>query len=130
MICMRDDIPQRGHATLEEICIYCSPTWGLIHSPGHDARTIAKAANRVEDVGYVRALQDSEHRMMTSIEEVNLRISYQAQARRQENCDLKLLKIITFASSLQYHRESCYLVKLETFGPTCSYFYFDLKAIA
>nr|GEV18919.1 reverse transcriptase domain-containing protein [Tanacetum cinerariifolium] len=32
-----------------------------------------------EDVGYVRALQASEHRMMTSIKEFNLRISYQAQ---------------------------------------------------
>ncbi|GKD28276.1 hypothetical protein Tco_1239054, partial [Tanacetum coccineum] len=27
---------------------------GLIRSPGHDARTIARAADRVEDVGYVR----------------------------------------------------------------------------
>ncbi|GKA51619.1 ribonuclease H-like domain-containing protein [Tanacetum coccineum] len=53
---------------------------GLIRSPGHDARNIARAADRAEDVGYVRALQDSEHRMMTSIEEVNLRVSYQAQA--------------------------------------------------
>ncbi|GKE58805.1 hypothetical protein Tco_1497990 [Tanacetum coccineum] len=60
---------------------------GLIRSPGHDARTIARAANRVEDVGYVRALQASEHRMMTSIEEVNLRVSYQAQVRRQESTD-------------------------------------------
>nr|GEW99108.1 reverse transcriptase domain-containing protein [Tanacetum cinerariifolium] len=51
----------------------------LICSPGHDAQTIARVADRVEDVGYVRALQASEHRMMTSIEEVNLRISYQAQ---------------------------------------------------
>nr|GEW96738.1 reverse transcriptase domain-containing protein [Tanacetum cinerariifolium] len=50
---------------------------GLIRSPGYDARTIARPANRVEDVGYVRAIQASEHRMMTSIEEVNLRISYQ-----------------------------------------------------
>ncbi|GJR53036.1 hypothetical protein Tco_1403557 [Tanacetum coccineum] len=60
---------------------------GLIRSPGHDARTIARAADRVEDVGYVRALQASEHRMMTSIEEVNLRVSYQAQVRRQESVD-------------------------------------------
>nr|GEW02290.1 reverse transcriptase domain-containing protein [Tanacetum cinerariifolium] len=30
---------------------------GLIRSPGHDARTIARAANRAKDVGYVRALQ-------------------------------------------------------------------------
>ncbi|GKC24877.1 hypothetical protein Tco_1027027 [Tanacetum coccineum] len=29
---------------------------GLIRSPGHDARTIARAVERAEDVGYVRAL--------------------------------------------------------------------------
>nr|GFD30352.1 hypothetical protein [Tanacetum cinerariifolium] len=51
---------------------------GLIRSPGHDGGTIARAANRAEDVGYVRALQAFNHMMMTSIEEVNLRISYQA----------------------------------------------------
>ncbi|GJT62702.1 hypothetical protein Tco_1006235 [Tanacetum coccineum] len=58
---------------------------GLIRSPGHDARTIARVADRVEDVGYVRALQVSEHRMMTSIEEVNLRVSYQEQVRRKKS---------------------------------------------
>nr|GFC93042.1 hypothetical protein [Tanacetum cinerariifolium] len=47
---------------------------GLIR--GHDAQTIAKAADRVEDVGYVRALQASEQRMMTSIKEVNLRTDH------------------------------------------------------
>nr|GEU84350.1 hypothetical protein [Tanacetum cinerariifolium] len=57
---------------------------GLIRSPGHDTQTIARAANRAEYVGYVRALQASERRMMTFIEEVNLRVSYQAQVRRQE----------------------------------------------
>nr|GEU66992.1 putative reverse transcriptase domain-containing protein [Tanacetum cinerariifolium] len=57
---------------------------GLIRSLSRDARTIAKAANRV-DVGYLRALHASKHRMMTSIEEVNLRISYQAQVCRQES---------------------------------------------
>nr|GEU33033.1 hypothetical protein [Tanacetum cinerariifolium] len=46
----------------------------LIRSPGHDTQTIGRAADRAEDVGYDRALQASEHRMMTSIEEVNLRI--------------------------------------------------------
>nr|GFB79586.1 hypothetical protein [Tanacetum cinerariifolium] len=51
---------------------------GLIRSLGHDGGTIARAANIAEDVGYVRALQAFNHRMMTSIEEVNLRISYQA----------------------------------------------------
>ncbi|GKF09621.1 hypothetical protein Tco_0043845, partial [Tanacetum coccineum] len=60
---------------------------GLIRSPGHDARNIARAADRAENVGYVRALQTSEHRMMTSIEEVNLKVSYQAQVRRKESED-------------------------------------------
>ncbi|GJX96697.1 hypothetical protein Tco_0352495 [Tanacetum coccineum] len=60
---------------------------GLICSPSHDAQTIARAADRVEDVGYVRSLQASEHRMMTFIEEVNLRVSYQAQVRRKESED-------------------------------------------
>nr|GFB36909.1 hypothetical protein [Tanacetum cinerariifolium] len=58
---------------------------GLIRSPGHDTRTIARAAERAEDASYVRALQASERIMTTCIEEVNLRVSYQAQVRRQES---------------------------------------------
>ncbi|GKD61806.1 hypothetical protein Tco_1299315 [Tanacetum coccineum] len=57
---------------------------GLIRSPGHDSQTIARAADRADDVGYVKALQTSKHRMMTSIEEVNLRVSYQAQRTAYE----------------------------------------------
>nr|GEY13383.1 hypothetical protein [Tanacetum cinerariifolium] len=53
--------------------------------PPRHRGTIARAANRAEDVGYVRALQASERRMMASIKEVNLRVSYQAQVRRQES---------------------------------------------
>ncbi|GJS76240.1 putative reverse transcriptase domain-containing protein [Tanacetum coccineum] len=58
-----------------DCCLYYhspGPRQGLVRSPGHDAQTIARAADREEDVGYTRALQASEHRMMTSIEEVNL----------------------------------------------------------
>nr|GEY17831.1 putative reverse transcriptase domain-containing protein [Tanacetum cinerariifolium] len=57
---------------------------GLIRRPGHATRTIARAADRAEDASYVRALQAFECRMMTSIEEVNLRVSYQAQVCRLE----------------------------------------------
>nr|GFD42554.1 hypothetical protein [Tanacetum cinerariifolium] len=46
----------------------------------HDTQTIARAADRAEDASYVRALQASERMMMTSIEEVNWRVSYQAQS--------------------------------------------------
>nr|GEV42342.1 hypothetical protein [Tanacetum cinerariifolium] len=67
---------------------------GLIRSIGHDARTIARVADRAEDVGYVRALQAFERRMMTSIEEVNLRVSYQAQVRRQEKLALMCTKFL------------------------------------
>nr|GEU33018.1 retrotransposable element Tf2 [Tanacetum cinerariifolium] len=58
---------------------------GLIYSLGHDTCTIARATDRVEDIGYVRALQAFDRRMMTFIEEVNLRVSYQAQVRRKES---------------------------------------------
>ncbi|GKE23651.1 hypothetical protein Tco_1435163, partial [Tanacetum coccineum] len=60
---------------------------GLIRSPGHDARTIARSADKAKNVGYVRALQASELRMMTSIKEVNFRVSYQVQVHRQESED-------------------------------------------
>ncbi|GJR36098.1 putative reverse transcriptase domain-containing protein [Tanacetum coccineum] len=42
-----------------------------------------RAADRVEDVGYVRALQTSKRRMMTSIEKVNLRL-YDARTDRRD----------------------------------------------
>nr|GEY08987.1 hypothetical protein [Tanacetum cinerariifolium] len=58
---------------------------GLIRSLGYDTQTIARVADRAEDVGYVRALQAFKQRMMTSIEEVNLRVSDQAHVHRQES---------------------------------------------
>nr|GEV06930.1 putative reverse transcriptase domain-containing protein [Tanacetum cinerariifolium] len=82
MICIRDDILEEDMPPRKRFVLTYPPL-----SPGHDARTIVRAADRAEDVGYVRSLQTSEHRMMTSIEEVNLRISYQAHVRRQESED-------------------------------------------
>nr|GFA30531.1 hypothetical protein [Tanacetum cinerariifolium] len=60
---------------------------GLIRSPSHDTRTIARAADKAEDVSYIRALQAFERRMMTSIEEVNLRVNYQAQGHMQKSAN-------------------------------------------
>nr|GEY64407.1 hypothetical protein [Tanacetum cinerariifolium] len=64
---------------------------GLIRSPSHDAWTIARATDEAEDVGYVRALQASERRMMTSIKEINLReiLEAQTEALKQENLNAK-----------------------------------------
>ncbi|GKE87007.1 hypothetical protein Tco_1564482 [Tanacetum coccineum] len=89
MIRMRDDIPEEDIPPRRRFVHTAPPPGcdGLIRSPGHDVRTIARAVGRAEDVGYVRALQASEHRMMTSIEEVNLRVSYQAHVRRKESED-------------------------------------------
>nr|GEW80543.1 putative reverse transcriptase domain-containing protein [Tanacetum cinerariifolium] len=86
MIRMRDYIPKEEMPPWRRFILTAPPPGcdGLINSPSHDTQTIAKAANKAEEVGYVRALQDSKHMMMTFIEEVNLRIIYQAQVRRQE----------------------------------------------
>nr|GEY75008.1 hypothetical protein [Tanacetum cinerariifolium] len=80
MIRRRDDILEEDVPPRRRFALTGPPP-----SPGHDTWTIARAADRAEDVGYVRTLQASERRMMTSIEEVNLRVSYQAQVRMQES---------------------------------------------
>ncbi|GJR84972.1 hypothetical protein Tco_0155757 [Tanacetum coccineum] len=84
---------------------------GLIHSPGHDARTIARSADRAKDVGYIRALQASEHKMMTSIEEFNLRVSYQAQAylsseARNRTLLAQIETLKTHISRIEWQRQS------------------------
>nr|GEW02234.1 putative reverse transcriptase domain-containing protein [Tanacetum cinerariifolium] len=79
---------------------------GLICSHGHDARTIARAANRVKDVGYDGALQDFEGRMMTSIEEVNLKVTFQAQVRRQKSTVGRLEILKTYVSRMEWQRQS------------------------
>nr|GEU57053.1 reverse transcriptase domain-containing protein [Tanacetum cinerariifolium] len=98
MIRIRDDIPEEDMRPQRRF-VLTAPSLGCDVAesfaaaaaktprgyPGHDARTITRAADRAEDVGYVRALHASERRMMTSIEEVNLRVSYQAQVCRQES---------------------------------------------
>ncbi|GKE44894.1 hypothetical protein Tco_1472178, partial [Tanacetum coccineum] len=86
MIRIRDDIleedmpPQRRFVLIAPPpgCDVAESSAAAARAPRH------QAASRAEDVGYVRALQASEHRMMTSIEELNLRVNYQAHVHRQE----------------------------------------------
>nr|GEV88563.1 hypothetical protein [Tanacetum cinerariifolium] len=84
MIRMRDDIPEEDMPPRRRFILTAPP-------PGCDvaessAVAVARALrSQAEDVGYVRDLQASECRVMTSIEEVSLRVSYQAQVRRQES---------------------------------------------
>nr|GFB77831.1 hypothetical protein [Tanacetum cinerariifolium] len=82
---------------------------GLIRSPGHDTQTIARAADRVEDASYVKALQASERRMMTSIEEVNLREVHQAYLSFEaQNRELlaRLETLETHISRMEWQRQS------------------------
>nr|GEX33449.1 hypothetical protein [Tanacetum cinerariifolium] len=84
---------------------------GLVCSPGHDTWTIVRAADRAEDVGYVRSLQASERRMMTSIKEVNLKVSYQAQAylrseARNRALLARLKTLETHTSHMEWQRQS------------------------
>nr|GEX94813.1 putative reverse transcriptase domain, ribonuclease H-like domain, retroviral aspartyl protease [Tanacetum cinerariifolium] len=68
MISMRDDIPEEDMPPRKRFS-FTAPL------PGCDIAESSAAAARAprKDVSYVRALQTSEQRMMTSIEEVNLR---------------------------------------------------------
>ncbi|GJS74750.1 hypothetical protein Tco_0707591 [Tanacetum coccineum] len=86
--CMRDDILEKDMPPRRRFILTAPP-------PGYDvAESSAVATARPPRGQYdfvdtieVRALQASKHRMMTSIEEVNLRVIYQAQVRRQESED-------------------------------------------
>nr|GEZ78806.1 putative reverse transcriptase domain-containing protein [Tanacetum cinerariifolium] len=75
--------------------------------PECDVAESSAAAARApkKDVGYGRALQASEHRMMTSIKEVNLRVSYQAHVRRQ--------KSVNFYTQLLYAQTDRRDIRLE-----------------
>nr|GEU49898.1 reverse transcriptase domain-containing protein [Tanacetum cinerariifolium] len=74
MIRMRYDIPEEDMPPRKRFVLTSPPPGiGFYSHPGHDTWTISRAADRAEDVGYVRSLHASEHRMMTSIEEVNLK---------------------------------------------------------
>ncbi|GKC62909.1 hypothetical protein Tco_1095507 [Tanacetum coccineum] len=87
MICMRDDILEEDMPPWRRFVLITPPPGCDVAESSVAAARAPKAADRAEDVGYVRALQASEHRMMTSIKEVNLRVSYQAQVRRRESED-------------------------------------------
>ncbi|GJR65523.1 putative reverse transcriptase domain-containing protein [Tanacetum coccineum] len=86
MIRMREDILDEDQPPQMRFLLTAPlPGCDVAESSAAAAARAPRAADRAEDVGYVRALQASERRMMTSMEEVNLRVSYQVQVRRQES---------------------------------------------
>ncbi|GKA67403.1 putative reverse transcriptase domain-containing protein [Tanacetum coccineum] len=73
MIRMRDDIPEEDMPPRRRFVLTAPPPGFNVVESSVAAAKAPRAANRADDVGYVRALQASKHRMMTFIEEVNLR---------------------------------------------------------
>ncbi|GJS62841.1 putative reverse transcriptase domain-containing protein [Tanacetum coccineum] len=86
MIRMRDDIPKEDMPPQRRFVLTAPP-------PGYDivvssAATAARASRGQYDLLMLLGQDEaSERRMMTSIEEVNLRVSYQVQARKRESED-------------------------------------------
>ncbi|GJT16913.1 putative reverse transcriptase domain-containing protein [Tanacetum coccineum] len=87
MILIRDDIPKEDMLPQRRFVLTAPPPGCDVAESSAAAARAPRAADRAEDVGYVRALQASKYKMLTSIEEVNLRVSYQAQVRRKESED-------------------------------------------
>ncbi|GJY68592.1 putative reverse transcriptase domain-containing protein [Tanacetum coccineum] len=85
MIRMRDDIPKEDMPPQRRFVLTAPPLGYDIAESSAAAARASRATDKAEAVGYIRALQTSEHRMMTSIKEVNLRVNYQAQVRGQES---------------------------------------------
>ncbi|GKD66848.1 putative reverse transcriptase domain-containing protein, partial [Tanacetum coccineum] len=72
MIRIRDDIPEDDMPPQRIFVLTAPPPrCDVAESSAATAARPPRAADRVEDVGYVRALQASKHRMMTSIEELH-----------------------------------------------------------
>ncbi|GKB18338.1 hypothetical protein Tco_0852261 [Tanacetum coccineum] len=87
MIHMRDDIPKEDIPPWRRFVLTAPPPGCHVAKSSAAAARASRAADRADDVSYVRALQAYERRMMNSIEEVNLRVSYQVQARKRESED-------------------------------------------
>ncbi|GKE35589.1 hypothetical protein Tco_1454911, partial [Tanacetum coccineum] len=87
MIRMRDDIPEEDMPPQRRFILTAPPPGCDVAESSTAAARAPRATDRAEDVSYVRALQASENRMMTSIDEVNLRVSYQAQIHRKKSED-------------------------------------------
>ncbi|GKE72169.1 hypothetical protein Tco_1534210 [Tanacetum coccineum] len=84
MIRMRDDIPEED-MPLRRRFILTAPPPGcdVAESSVANAARLPRAADKAKDVGYVKALQASKHRMITSIEEVNLRAYLSSEAQNK-----------------------------------------------
>ncbi|GJY36981.1 hypothetical protein Tco_0422359 [Tanacetum coccineum] len=105
MIRMRDDILEEDMPPRRRFVLTAPPSGCDVAESSAAAARPPRAADRAEDVGYVRALQASEHKMMTSIKEVNLRVSYQTQVRRRESED--------FYTQFHDARTDCKDIRLE-----------------
>nr|GEU89499.1 putative ribonuclease H-like domain-containing protein [Tanacetum cinerariifolium] len=86
MIHIRDDILEEDMPSRRRFAFIAPlPGCDVAESSAAAARAPRSQNDFVDTVEAGQALQAFERRMMTSIEEVNLRVSYQVQVRRQES---------------------------------------------
>ncbi|GKB78576.1 hypothetical protein Tco_0945471 [Tanacetum coccineum] len=107
MIRMRDDIPKEDMPPRRRFVLTAPPPGcDVAESSAGAAARPPRAADRVEDVGYVRALQASEHRMMTSIEELNLRV-HQAYLSSEARNRALLVRLETLETHMSCMKSQC-----------------------
>ncbi|GKC69108.1 hypothetical protein Tco_1114991, partial [Tanacetum coccineum] len=148
MICMRDDIPEEDMPPRRRFVLTVPPPrcdvaessataaaraprgqydffdvvevgQGLIRSPGHDVRTIARATDRAEDVGYVRR-QESEifytqlHDARTDRRDIRLEINVVRGQRTAYGTELHEIRQAYLSSEAQNRALLARLKTLET----------------
>ncbi|GJR36096.1 putative reverse transcriptase domain-containing protein [Tanacetum coccineum] len=76
---------------------------GLIRSPGHDARTIARAADRTEDVGYIDVVRGQRTSYETELHEV--RQAYLSSEAQNRALLARIETLETHMSHVEWQRQ-------------------------
>ncbi|GKB31188.1 putative reverse transcriptase domain-containing protein [Tanacetum coccineum] len=100
---IRDDIPEEDMPPRRRFILTTPPPGCDVAESSTTAARAPRAADRVEDVGYVRALQASEHRMMTFIKEVNLRLLDARTDRRDIRLEIDVVRCQRTAYKTELH---------------------------
>ncbi|GKE64182.1 hypothetical protein Tco_1518343 [Tanacetum coccineum] len=115
MIRMRDDIPEEDMPPRRRFVLTApSPGCDVAESSTAAAARAPRAADKAEDVGYVRALQASEYKMMTSIEDIRLDINVVRGQRTAYKTELREVRQAYLSSEAQNRALLARLKTLET----------------
>ncbi|GKE73462.1 hypothetical protein Tco_1535503 [Tanacetum coccineum] len=115
MIRMRDDIPEEDMPPRRRFVLTTPPPGcHVAESSVAAVARASRAADKTEDVGYVRALQASEHKMTTSIEEVkDIRLEIDVVRDQRTAYEIELQEVHQVYLSFEA-RNRALLARLET----------------